>query len=57
MSPRTGRPTNEPKDTTLKIRLSQNDIDKLEYLSSTDNISKAAVIRKGIERLYSEKKQ
>ena len=57
MSPRTGRPTIEPKETTFKMRLSQNDIDKLEYLSSTYRISKAAVIRKGIDRLYSEEKK
>lgn len=56
MGSRTGRPTDDLKDTTLKIRLSQSDIDKLEYLSSTKNMSKAAVIREGIDRLYNERK-
>ncbi len=56
MSPRIGRPTTEPKDKFLKIRVSQNDLDKLSEVSEKKGISKTEVIRNGINIQYSELK-
>ena len=53
---RTGRPTNDPKNKFLKIRMSESDLEKLEIVSKKKNISKTEVIRHGIEIQYSELK-
>ena len=52
MVPKKGRPTTDPKDKFLKIRVSQNDLDKLSYVAEKTNISKTEVIRKGINLQY-----
>lgn len=54
MSPRTGRPTTDAKISTFKIRLSNNDIEKLDYLSAEMKLSKAEIIRIGIDKVFSE---
>ena len=56
MSPRTGRPTTEPKNKFLKIRVSQNDLDKLDFVAKNTGHSKTEVIRKGINLQYEELK-
>ena len=56
MSPRTGRPTSDPKDKFLKIRVSQNDLDKLKEVSDKKGISKTEVIRIGINIQFEELK-
>lgn len=56
MSNKKGRPTTEPKDKFLKIRVSQNDLDKLDFIAKKKNISKTAVIRNGINFQYEEVK-
>ena len=56
MSPRTGRPTSDPKDKFLKIRVSQNDLDKLKEVSDKKGISKTEVIRIGINIQFKELK-
>ena len=33
MSPKTGRPTTEPKNKFLKMRMSQEELDKLSYVA------------------------
>lgn len=57
MSPRTGRPTIEPKTSTLKVRLSENDIEKLDFLSKETNKSKSEIIRDGIDMQYKQAKK
>lgn len=52
MSPKTGRPTSDPKDKFLKIRVSQKDLDTLEFVSKKLGITKTEVIRKGVELQY-----
>lgn len=52
--PRTGRPTNDPKTVSVRIRLSESDQMKLEYCSSTTGKTKAEIIREGIEKTYQE---
>lgn len=52
MSPRTGRPTDNPKNTRLELRLSNDDATKLEYCCQKTGLSKAEILRKGLESVY-----
>lgn len=54
MSPRTGRPTDDPKIHERKIRFSDRDMEKLDYCCKVLGLTKSDVIRKGIDRLYQE---
>ena len=51
MSPK-GRPTDDPKSKTLKIRLSEDDISKLEYCCRVLGLTRAEVVRYGVNRMY-----
>jgi len=52
MSPRTGRPTDDPKKLNTRIRLSESDIEMLNYCCEVYGLTKAEVIRQGIKQLY-----
>lgn len=52
MSPRTGRPTDEPKGNRESFRLSDNDIAKLNFCVKETGMTKADVVRKGIDLVY-----
>lgn len=55
MSPRTGRPpSNNPKKLSTRIRMDEEDISKLEFCCKVFGLTKAEVIRKGIEKMYQE---
>lgn len=54
MSPRTGRPTEEPKSNRESFRLSDNDIKKLNYCVEHTGLKKVDIIRKGIDLVYQE---
>lgn len=54
MSPKTGRPTNEPKHNRESFRLSDNDIEKLKFCVEKTGMNKVDVIRKGIDLVYQE---
>ncbi len=54
MVPRTGRPTNDPKRNQYRIRLSENDLEKLEYCAKKTGKAKADIIRDGIDKIYQE---
>jgi predicted DNA-binding protein len=54
MVPRTGRPTNDPKSIQYRIRLSESDLEKLDYCSKATGKTKAEIIREGIGRIYQE---
>jgi predicted DNA-binding protein len=54
LSPRTGRPTTDPKSNWTGFRLSDNDIEKLNYCAKETGMSKAEIVRKGIEKFYNE---
>lgn len=54
MSPRTGRPTTDPKSNWTGFRLSDNDIERLNYCARKTGMSKAEIVRKGIEKFYNE---
>ncbi len=54
MSPRTGRPTSEPKGNRESFRLSDIDTEKLRYCIEKTSMKKVDVIRKGIDLVYNE---
>ena len=54
MSPRTGRPTDEPKSKRMEVRLSVLDDIKLEYCLETLGLNKTEVVKKGIDMVYQQ---
>lgn len=52
MSPRTGRPTTDPKNHETRIRMSDEDIRLLEICCQKTGLSKSEVIRQGIREVY-----
>lgn len=57
MSPRTGRPTDNPKRHETRIRMTDEDIEILEYCSNMTGKSKSDIIREGIRKVYAEIKK
>lgn len=51
MSPK-GRPTNDPKTLSTRIRMSDEDIKRLEYCAEKTGLTKAEIIRQGIKEVY-----
>lgn len=56
MGKKIGRPTNELKDREIKIRVSTKTLEKLEYCHERMRLTKAEIVRKGIDRIYNELK-
>ena len=55
MPPRKGRPPkDDSRDKQYRIRLSDEELKKLEFCCKKTGLSKADVIRKGIETVYQE---
>lgn len=52
MSPRTGRPTEDPKTHETRIRMSDKDVEMLEYCCKATGRTKADIIREGIRAVY-----
>ena len=52
MSPRTGRPTNDPKKVRLEIRLTEGQAKMLTECANSLDLTKTDVIVKGIEAIY-----
>lgn len=58
MSPRTGRPKSEkPKNVDLKLRITQETADELKECAEALDISRTAVIEKGIKLVKAEIKK
>ena len=58
MSPRTGRPkADHPKVKQLGVRLDAETLEKLDALTEHYKETRAEVLRRGIERLFSELKK
>ena len=51
MSP-AGRPTDAKKESRLQFRLSDGDVEMLDYCAEVLGLTKAEVIRQGIELMY-----
>lgn len=56
MSPRTGRPTTDPKKHETRIRMSDEDVRLLEICCQKTEMTKADVIRRGIREVYEKVK-
>jgi hypothetical protein len=52
-----GRPTNNPKNEELKVRISKEDKEKLEYCINHSNKSKSEIVRNGIDMVYNNLKK
>lgn len=57
MSPKTGRPTSDPKKNETRIRMSDEDVRMLEECCKITGMTKADVIRKGIRVVYESLKK
>lgn len=57
MSSRTGRPTEDRKDRGYRLRVSDADLEKLDYCAKVLGLAKAEIIRQGIDRMYEEARQ
>lgn len=57
LSPRTGRPTDDPKKHETRIRMSDEDLEILEYCCKATGRTKADIIREGIREVYSKLKK
>lgn len=57
MSPRTGRPTNNPRPNKISIRISDKDKTLLEKYCEQERINKTEAISRGIHKLESELKK
>ncbi len=57
MSPRTGRPTNNPKKDIIKIRATKEDREKLLYCCNQTGMTQYEIVMQGIEKVYKELKQ
>ncbi len=49
---KSGRPTNNPKDTEVKFRFDQETIRKMEACSKALHISKSEIVRRGVHLMY-----
>lgn len=56
MSPKTGRPTTDPKKHETRIRMSDEDVRILEVCCQKTGMTKAEVIRQGIREVYEKVK-
>ena len=56
LSPRTGRPTDDPKHHETRIRMSDEDVEILEYCCKATGRTKADIIREGIREVYAKLK-
>lgn len=57
MSPRTGRPTNNPKSGSVNVRLDAESDRILKAFCEQENITKAEGVRRGIKMLESKIKK
>lgn len=51
---RSGRPTDEPKILSTRIRLSEKDVEMLDFCSDKAGKKKSEIIRLGIKKVYEE---
>lgn len=49
-----GRPTTDPKNHQTRIRMSDKDVERLEFCCEKTGLNKTEVIRIGIKKVYEE---
>lgn len=52
-----GRPTDDPKTLSTRIRLSEEDVQRLEYCAEKTGMTKSEIIRIGIKEVYEKLKK
>ena len=52
-----GRPTDNPKDISLKVRLDKETAERLDECAKKLEVSKAEVIRRGIHKVHDDLKK
>ena len=52
MSPRTGRPTENPKNARIGVRLTQDEKEMPDECEKNLNLTKTAIISLGIQKVY-----
>jgi hypothetical protein len=52
MSPRTGRPTDERKELTVRLRMSPSETEILDYCCEKTGLTRSEVLRLGIQKVY-----
>lgn len=57
LSPRTGRPTENPKYDVIKVRATKEDREKLLYCCEKTGMTQYEVVMKGIDKVYKELKE
>lgn len=58
MSPRTGRPpSKDPKSHETRIRMSDEDVEILEYCCKVTGKSRSEIIREGVREVYTKLKK
>ena len=57
MSPRTGRPTSDPKGKPIHVRLDQKSVDILNAYMEQEHTTQAESIRRGIAKLEEDIKK
>lgn len=57
MSPRTGRPTDNPKGVSIHVRLDKESEEVLSAYCEQENVSKMEATRRGIKKLKSDIKK
>lgn len=56
LSPK-GRPTDDPKTLSTRIRLSEEDIERLNFCVHVTGMKKSEIIRQGIKEVYDRLKK
>ena len=49
-----GRPTDNPKDISLKVRLDKETAEKLDECAEELEVSKAEVVRRGVHKVHDD---
>ncbi|MEE0200758.1 MAG: hypothetical protein U0I51_09445 [Muricomes sp.] len=57
MSPRTGRPTDNPKNDIIKIRATKEDREKLLYCCEATGKTQYEIVMEGIDTVYHKLKK
>lgn len=57
MSPRTGRPTDNPKQERTAVRMDEQTVRILDAYCEQENVSRAEAIRRGIQKLEADIKK
>lgn len=57
-SKKTGRPPSEnPKDKTLRVRVDEQTIEKIDQCTQSLNTTRSDIVRKGIDKVYDDLKK